>query len=103
MSQFIDPKDGGVQNDFAKFQSTEMLNFGLTAGQNILNQQRAKLLPRVSDLWSNLKLYFAVSNRSVLQKLIIVIYPFRNKAWGRTPVDELGLGKEEVRSFFLYS
>lgn len=100
MSQFItEPNDGGLQSDFSKFQSTEMLNFGISAGQNILNQQKAKLLPKVSDIWNNLKLYFAVSNLYVLQKLVMVIYPFRNKKWGRIPVDELEQDKDEVRSF----
>jgi hypothetical protein len=63
------PADLGVgqstQNpqDFFRFQSVspEMLNFGLSASQDILNQQREKYLPGVSGFWSSLKVYFSVS------------------------------------------
>jgi hypothetical protein len=44
--------------------SPEVLNFGLSAGQDIINRQRARWMPGVSDFWHSLKIYFAV--RSIL-------------------------------------
>ena len=48
---------------FAGFQnvSPEMINFGLHAGQDILNKQKDKWMPGVSGFWLSLKYYFSVS------------------------------------------
>ena len=73
-----------------------MLNFGLSAGQDILNRQKAKLMPGVSDFFSNLKIYFAVSNMYVLRKLSIVLAPMRNTSWGRIPADEASTDGDKV-------
>jgi hypothetical protein len=45
-----------------KFQnvSPEMLNFGISAGQDIINKQTSKWMPGVSVFWLNLKFYFSV-------------------------------------------
>lgn len=92
--------DGPGLNDYANFQNTaisnEMLNYGLSAGQTILNQQKAKLLPGFSDFFSNLKIYFAVSNTYVLKKLSIVLAPMRNQMWGRIPADEAARDGDKV-------
>jgi hypothetical protein len=85
-----------VGNEFltGQFQNTtispEMLNFGLSAGQDLVNRQKAKWMPGVSDFWSSLKIYFAVSNSYVLKKLFIILYPMQNQNWGRIPADEVG-------------
>mmetsp|Transcript_34916 Transcript_34916/g.33211 ORF Transcript_34916/g.33211 Transcript_34916/m.33211 type:complete len:272 (-) Transcript_34916:74-889(-) len=100
-SQYYNPTSssgGGTnQNDLLKgqFQNTnlspEMLNYGLSAGQDIINRQRAKFMPGFSDFWCSLKIYFAVSNSYVLQKLAIILYPMKkNMIWGRIPADEAG-------------
>ena len=41
--------------------SPEMLNMGLSAGQDMLNKQREKWMPGMSSFWLSLKYYFAVS------------------------------------------
>lgn len=41
--------------------SPEMINFGLHAGQDILNKQKDKWMPGVSGFWVSLKYYFSVS------------------------------------------
>jgi hypothetical protein len=46
--------------------SPEMINFGLNAGQNMLNQQRDKWMPGVSGFWHSLKYYFLVSSFELL-------------------------------------
>lgn len=50
-----------------KFQnvSPEMLNFGLSAGQDIINKQTSKWMPGVSVFWLNLKFYFSVGAHGV--------------------------------------
>ena len=60
------PQGGPAPQDFFKNVnvSPEVLNFGLSAGQDIINRQRARWMPGVSDFWHSLKIYFAV--RSIL-------------------------------------
>lgn len=82
---------GGPQNqDFFKFQnvSPEMLQFGLSTGQDLLNKQKDRFMPGVSGFWNSLKIYFAVSNTYVKSKLLILIYPIRHKSWVRELADE---------------
>ena len=92
--------DGNGQNDYSNFQNTamskEMLNFGFSAGKDLINRQRARLLPGASDFFSNLKIYFAVSNIYVLRKLSIVLAPMRNQTWGRIPYDETARDGDKV-------
>ena len=40
--------------------SPDMLNFGLSAGQEMLSKQRERLMPGVSTFWLSLKFYFSV-------------------------------------------
>lgn len=47
--------------DYLKNVTPEMINFGLNAGQNMLNKQRDKWMPGVSGFWHSLKYYFLVS------------------------------------------
>lgn len=46
--------------DYLKNVSPEMINFGLSAGQDMLNKQRDKWMPGVSGFWHSLKYYFLV-------------------------------------------
>jgi hypothetical protein len=119
-SQPNGPPQGNPQEFYQQYSkiSPEMLNFGLSAGQDMLNRQKAKWMPGVSDFWTSLKIYFAVrfrgmdcstipalrfdvptillylcpqvNNGYVLKKLLILIYPGSNKFWGRTGADETG-------------
>lgn len=41
--------------------SPEMLNFGISAGKDMLNKQREKLMPGVEIVVSTLRSYFSVS------------------------------------------
>jgi hypothetical protein len=61
---------------FATFQnvSPEMINFGLNAGQDILNKQKDKWMPGVSGFWSSLKYYFAVSNIETVDVFLKAFY-----------------------------
>lgn len=87
-------------NDYAAFQNTAirngMLKYGFTTTQNILDEQKARLLPGVSDFFSNLKIYFAVSNTYVLKKLSIVLVPMRNQIWARISADEAARDGDKV-------
>ena len=86
-----------MQNQFQNANlSPEMLNFGISAGKQIISRQQAKWMPGVSDFWSSLRIYFAVSNKYVMEKILIVLYPMRNQAWGRIPTDEAGEAADEV-------
>eukprot|EP01041_Mallomonas_annulata_P004367 gene4366-8693_t len=69
--------------------SPEMLNFGLSAGQDIISKQRERLMPGVSIFWNSLKVYFAVNNNYVLRKLATVLYPISNKKWTRLQIDDI--------------
>lgn len=78
-----------IQNQFqnANF-SPAMMDFSIKAGEQIISNQKAKWMPGVSDFWSSLRIYFAVSNDYVMKKILIVLYPMRNQAWGRLLADE---------------
>jgi len=51
---------GEFYNKLGSNLSPEMLNVGLSAGQELFNRQKAKWMPGVSDFWTSLKIYFAV-------------------------------------------
>ena len=40
--------------------SPEILNLGISAGQDMINKQKDRLMPGVSLVWNSLKIYFAV-------------------------------------------
>lgn len=88
----------GQPQDFFKFQnvSPEMLQFGLSTGQDLLTKQRDRWMPGVSGFWQSLKIYFSVSNRYVLKKLSILAYPVAHKSWQRQPADE-HFGGQDVK------
>lgn len=65
-----------------------MMDFSIKASEQIIRTQKAKWMPGVSDFWSSLRIYFAVSNDYVMKKILIVLYPMRNQAWGRLLADE---------------
>mmetsp|Transcript_33772 Transcript_33772/g.34409 ORF Transcript_33772/g.34409 Transcript_33772/m.34409 type:complete len:276 (+) Transcript_33772:89-916(+) len=69
--------------------SPEMVNFGLSAGQDIINKQKERLMPGVSIFWNSLKIYFAVSNNYVLHKILTVLYPIGNKKWARMSTEDV--------------
>lgn len=55
---------GNPQDNYFRFPqnvSPEMLNYGLTAGQDLISKQRDRFMPGVSGFWISLKYYFAVS------------------------------------------
>ena len=73
-----------MQNQF----DPGMLNLGFKAGTSLINKEKAKWMPGVTDFWSSLKMYFAVSNSYVLNKIFIILYPIKNQFWGRILADE---------------
>jgi protein transport protein YIF1 len=82
----------GVFKSFPQHVSPEMINFGLSAGQDILNKQRDRWMPGAATFWGLLKIYFAVNNKFVLKKLSILLYPIQNKHWARLTADDVGGG-----------
>jgi hypothetical protein len=53
------PRPADFLNSFQNV-SPEMLNFGLHAGQDLLQKQKDRFMPGVSTFWQSLKIYFAV-------------------------------------------
>lgn len=74
--------------------SPDMMNFGISAGQEIINKQRDRLMPGVSTFWLSLKFYFSVSHTYITKKIQVVVYPYSNKEWKRIPADEYDRGDE---------
>ncbi|QPG73938.1 hypothetical protein FOA43_001253 [Brettanomyces nanus] len=74
-----------TQLNFNNIMNDSTAQMGLHFGQTAFNasqqymQQNLKLL--VSD--ENIKYYFKVSNSYVLQKLLLILVPYRNKTWIR--------------------
>ena len=52
-------QQAGNGQDFFRM-NPEMINFGLSAGQDMINKQRERIMPGVSGFWVSLKIYFAV-------------------------------------------
>lgn len=46
--------------EYLKNVSPEMINFGINAGQDMINRQRDKWMPGLSGFWLSLKYYFLV-------------------------------------------
>mmetsp|Transcript_31751 Transcript_31751/g.53558 ORF Transcript_31751/g.53558 Transcript_31751/m.53558 type:complete len:266 (+) Transcript_31751:108-905(+) len=84
--------------DYFKNVSPEMINFGLNAGQDMLNKQRDKWMPGLSGFWLSLKYYFSVSNSYVLKKIVVILHPSSNKVWNRIQADEFEREGEGVYS-----
>ena len=62
---------------------------GLNQAQAAMQSGASKYLPGVSLFWSNLKFHFNVNNRYVLNKLLLLMFPFLSKELGkRTFADE---------------
>mmetsp|Transcript_12322 Transcript_12322/g.18156 ORF Transcript_12322/g.18156 Transcript_12322/m.18156 type:complete len:286 (-) Transcript_12322:278-1135(-) len=67
----------------------EVLNMGVKAGQNFVQSSLAKYAPGVHLFWFTLKFYFAVNNRFVVQKLRVLMFPFKHPSWERIPVEDV--------------
>ena len=81
-------------------QADMMLNYGLSQGQNMFNQQKEKWMPGVSGFWDSLKIYFAVNNSYVSKKLFMILYPLsvtNPQAWARKSGEE-GYDNGELRN-----
>lgn len=83
-------RSGQSPQDYLKFSnvSPEMLQFGMNTGADILAKQKERFMPGVSGFWLSLKVYFSVSNKYVLKKLSILLYPISHKNWSRVYADE---------------
>lgn len=73
------------------FVSPEMLKFGLSAGQDMINRQKDRWMPGVSSFWETLRFYFTVNNKYVYKKLQILVYPLSQRQWSRSPADDNGM------------
>jgi YIF1 len=86
---FSSGQNDGRLNDFMQNQfSPGMLKMGINAGKDLITNETVKWMPGLSNFWSSLKTYFAVSNSYVLKKIFIVLYPIKNQSWGRVLADE---------------
>ena len=73
------------------FVSPEMLKFGLSAGQDMINRQKDRWMPGVSSFWETLRFYFSVNNRYVYRKIQLLLYPLSQRHWSRSPADDNGI------------
>jgi hypothetical protein len=88
------PGGAAQGGDFFNFNkvSPDMLNMAASAGQAGFDRMIYKVTPGMSSFWGSLKIYFAVSNEYVGRKLRLLLFPWRNKTWGRIPLDDGGRG-----------
>ncbi len=91
----------GDQIPSMNFMNPDMLKFGLSTGTDLLSKQREKWMPGVSGFYKSLKIYFAVSNSYVVNKLSILFYPLKNKHWKRES-DRNSDGKLDVSHKWLF-
>jgi hypothetical protein len=62
------------------------------AASNIVTTTIGNYLPFASILWRNLRLYFHVNNSYVVNKLRVLLFPFRHPRWNRLTAEEVGAG-----------
>jgi hypothetical protein len=74
MNQPNGPPQGNPQEFYQQYPkiSPEMINFGFSAGKDIINRQKDKWMPGVSDFWTSLKIYFAVNTTTESLLLVII-------------------------------
>jgi hypothetical protein len=93
---------GGGNEEFFRFQNVnpEMLKFGLSTGQDLINKQTEKFLPGISGFWHSLFIYFSVDNQYVMHKLKLLLYPINYRDWQRISADNVPY--QEVNIYFLF-
>jgi len=74
-------------------QQEQLLNMGMGMGAQMVQTGLAKYLPGAYVFWEQLKFYFAVNNKYVVQKLGVLLCPFRRKPedWCRMLGEEVAL------------
>ena len=75
-------------SDYAAFGTAAPVAVQL--GANMVNSTIGKYLPFASAMWHSLRYYFDVNNTYVKNKLLVLLAPYRHKAWKRLPVEESG-------------
>ena len=60
-----------------------MMQVGLAQTQKAMGETMEKLAPGMTGVWGTLKFYFAVDGNYVLNKLKLILFPFRHKQWKR--------------------
>lgn len=96
------PQGGGGQPNFMGNVNPQMLNLGMETTSNMLKTQRDKYMPGVSNFWNSLKLYFMVNNTYVQKKLMLLLFPFKNKDWSRKSSDDASVSLPQVSNSFFY-
>ena len=56
---------------------------GLNQAQAAMQSGVTKYMPGMALFWSGLKFHFNVSNKYVLNKMLLLVFPFRQKSWNR--------------------
>lgn len=77
---------GNLAKDFTKG-SNPMLGmaaqYGVDNGKKIAQETVAKYMPGMSLLWDSLRYHFNVNNKYVVNKMRILLFPFRRSNWNR--------------------
>ncbi len=70
----------------------------LSIGANMGKAAIGHYLPFASALWHSLRYYFDVTNSYVLNKLQLVLFPFRHRHWYRQPANDAVHGRHDTAS-----
>ena len=73
----------------------------LSIGANMGKAAIGHYLPFASSLWHSLRYYFDVNNSYVVNKLVLLLFPFKHRHWMRRPASENRGRHDGVRSRFL--
>lgn len=60
-----------------------VMQVGLAQTQKAMGETMDKLAPGMTGMWGTLKFYFAVDGTYVLNKLKLILFPYRHKHWKR--------------------
>ena len=87
--------------DFLNKMSPMMSSLSGVGGE-MLKSQTNTWASNFSVFWNSLKIYFAVTSGYVVNKLLTILYPFRNKNWIRLPADDSSAAQYQVRNLIIY-
>lgn len=85
----------GGNADFLNKMSPMMSSLGGVGGE-MLKSQTSTWASNFSVFWNSLRIYFAVTSGYVINKLLTILYPFRNKSWIRLPSDDASAAQYQV-------
>ena len=96
---------GGVSGGMNSFFNDPASQMGLQFSQSAFNASQQYMQNNLQQIVGNedIKYYFKVSNAYVLKKLLLIVFPYRNKSWIRQTLNSNGNSNGNVAQGDIYA